>query len=649
MLKYAEHIAPYLRLHGSVPSSADLLGDGSLMLHPFYNDMKRQEDELDAVFGDVQPDFMKLNRPKESDAHKKYREAIFKNTVKPMLGRVTRQYQQINVVEDFEIEWPKSENEVKERSLQKLCMTKMFSGDTLEDFFWSKWANYFLLRPNGGAVLLPVPTPTETQTPTFKAMWVGSQNIWQHRKGEFAVIKSEEKSIVLDTYRQVLLEGVILYFFDKESYCVAKQVRYNSSTTVYEWEVSGLTNGVNEMGENVTVFLPPLHNCGGIPLALAGNTVSKVYEGGRYEMLSSILEDAVPHLKKALQRDEDGEIVALHHSVPREWEYNLKSCPTCSGSGSETNYDDEGIADGFKTCTTCKGSGVKDVRNGLGTYVLSAPSVEGYDDQMRVVSLPTPPMGRIDGDTAALEAFQKAYEAQVALAYRALGMEHLNHIPVAQAGIAKRYDAREGEMNLVTAGSWAGTGLGWLIHCTGALVWGVSGGVAEQEPNIRTPKRFSIEGADEIGQRLSEAIKNGYSAETIYTLQLKYLEVVASKNSDEYRMYQLRKRIDPYWNWDFEALNFEQTQVFQFFDRSSEEFQRQNGLIQLSKNFEMLVQDAIAENPNFWNMKTAEQRTMLMEANAQYFKMRIDNFEIPPTNMQSTVNVQDTKQLTQPN
>ena len=644
MLNYQLHIDPYIKLHGAVPSSTHLLGDGSKMLHPFYNEMWLQEYELDSVFQTTQPDFMKLNRPKESDAHKKYREQIFKNTARPLLGRVTRQYKQINVVEDYEIEWPKAENEVSGRSLQKLCAEKRFSGDTAEDFFWSKWSTFFLMKPNGGAVLLPVPSATDTQTPTFKAMWVGSQNIWQHKKGEFAVIKSEEKSQVLDVYRNVIFEGVILYFFDKESYCIATQKKYNSQTGTWGWEITGLTNAIDEMGNAVNVFNPPLHNCEGLPLVLAGSTVKKTYDGGAYEMLSSILEDAVPHLKKALQRDEDGEIVALHHSVPREWEYNLKTCPTCSGSGIVTEFDDEDNAV-EKQCPSCKGSGVKDVRNGLGTYVMSAPTVEGMDDQMRVVSLPTPPMGRIDGDTAALEAFGKEFERQVTLAYRALGLEHLNHIPLATSGESKRHDSKEGEMNLVTAGYAAGMALSWLIHCAGSLVWGVSGGVKDQQPNIRTPKRFDIEGVEINGKRLSDAIKNGYSAETIYTLQLKYLEVVAGKTSDEYKMYQLRKRVDPYWNLDFEALNFEQTQCFQFMDRSSEEFQRKNELIELSKNFEMLVQDATVDNPDFWNLDSKTQRELLIANNMKYVKMRVDNFEIPPVSMQGAVNVRDTRQL----
>ncbi len=140
------------------------------MLHPFYDEIAAQERDLESVFQDSQPDFMKLNRPKESEAHKTYREKIFKNGVQQVRGRVQRQYKQINVVEDYEIEWPKAENEVSGRSLQKLCAEKRFSGDNAEDFFWSKWSNYFLMKPNGGAVLLPVPSASEMQTPTFKAM-----------------------------------------------------------------------------------------------------------------------------------------------------------------------------------------------------------------------------------------------------------------------------------------------------------------------------------------------------------------------------------------------------------------------------------------------------------------------------------------------
>lgn len=645
MLNYETHIKPYLIRHGNLPGASDLLPDGTPMLHPFYGDILAQVKEIDEVFAKAQPPFMDLNRPKESKAHKDYRKAIFKNTVKPFLGRVTRQYEQIRVVEDYEVEWPLSDSEILSgRNLRQLCESKRFSGDNVQDWFWSKWANAYLKDPNSAAVLLPPAQQSENQLRTFTAMWVSSAKIWQCRKGEFAVIESEEKNTIKDTYNNVLFEGKILYFFDRDSYFVAKQTAINSVQGTSNWEVSGSKTSVAEGGALVQIYTATPHNCEGLPLVFAGHTVGKVHEGGRYEMLASILEDALPHLKKALQRDEDGEIVALHHAVPREWEYAPSPCPTCQGTGKVDEYDEENKKTTTK-CETCQGNGVQSTSNGLGVYQLRPPSVEGYDDQMKVVSLPTPPVGRLDGDTAAMEMFSKQFEQQVTLAYRALGMEHLNHVPLAQAGVAKRYDAKEGEMNLVTAGTHAGAKLSWIISCTGQLVYGTLGGVKEQLPTIRTPKRFEIEGIDTVGERLNQAIQNKYSPETIYTLQLEYLRSVAGENSDEFRMYQLRKRIDPYWFMGFEALNFEQAQIFNTMKRDGQAFQKKNQLIELSKNFEMLVQDAISQDENFWKKKPSEQRTLLMAANLEYVDVRTDNFEITPVAMQGMVSVQDTNQL----
>ena len=244
-----------------------------------------------------------------------------------------------------------------------------------------------------------------------------------------------------------------------------------------------------------------------------------------------------------------------------------------------------------------------------------------------------------------MEMFGKQFEQQVTLAYRALGMEHLNHIPLAQSGTAKRYDSREGEMNLVTAGTHAGAKLSWIISCTGQLVYGTLGGVKDQLPTIRMPKRFEIEGVDTIGERLNNALQNKYSPETIYTLQLEYLRSVAGEKSDEFRMYQLRKRIDSYWFLGLEALNFEQAQLFNTMKRDGQAFQKKNQLIELSKNFEMLVQEAVSQDADFWKKTPKEQRAKLVEMNKEYVDMRTDNFEIQPVAMQSMVNVQDTNQL----
>lgn len=642
MLKY-EDIKRYLDGNGALPSTLKTLTDGNAMLHPLRSDIANQVAEINSVFGAGYPAFMELNRPQERAAHKKYRKEIFKNTVQPLASRVANQYSQISVVEDYEIEWPAIEADAK-RNLKALCESKLFAGDELEDFFWAKWTHNILFDPNAVACIIPIPTQSQTETQQFKAMWIRSANVWQHRKNEFAVLKSEETNPIQDIYTKTSVPGIILYFFDQESYVIAKQISINSQSMTSVWDVSGFQQLATDEGI-ISTFSAPLHQCEGLPIVTAGYLIEKVSEGGKYEMLSSILTPALPHLKKALQRDEDGEIIALHHSVPREWEYAPKKCGTCQGTGKIVEYDKETDEATEHTCPDCKGVGVRDVRNGLGVYQLSPPTMESYDDQMRVVSLPTPPMGRIDGDTNGMEAFQAAFDKQLTLAYRVLGMEHLNQVPVAQSGIAKAYDSREGEMNLVVAGKHGGEKLEWLFHSIERIVFAASGGVREQLPQIRTPKRFDIEGVETLSKRLQDAIKNGFSAEVIFTLQLKYLEVVAGKDSDEYRMYQLRKKIDPYWSLDFEALNFEQTQCFQFMDRQSEAFQRKNALIELSKNFEMLVQDALATTPNFWQLDTISKRAILVEINSQYMALRTDNFEIPPVNMRPTVNAEQINQL----
>lgn len=642
MLKY-EDIKRYLDLNGALPTTINVLSDGNAMLHPLRGDIAKRVKEIETVFSDEYPAFMKLNRPKESDAHKNYRKDIFKNTVLPLATRVANQYAQINVVEDYEVEWPMIEDQAKE-SLKSLCESKLFGGEELEDFFWSKWAYNILYDPNAIAVIMPIPTRSEMEPQTFKAMWVKSENVWQHRKNEFAVIQSEESNPIMDVYKKVAVPGIILYFFDRDSYVVAKQIGINSQTLTSVWDVSGYSVQVVD-NQQVGVFSPPLHNCEGLPLVAAGYLVEKVAEGGKYEMLSSVLKPALPHLKKALQRDEDGEIIALHHSVPREWEYAPKACNECQGTGKVEEYNEEKDTSTTKVCPTCKGVGVQNMRNGLGVYQLTAPNVEGYDDQMKVVSLPTPPMGRIDGDTSGMEAFQKAFDTQITLAYRVLGMEYLNQIPVAQSGIAKAYDSREGAMNLVVAGKHGGEKLEWLFHSVERIVFGAVGGLQDQLPEIRTPKRFDIEGVETLGQRLKDAINGKFSAETIYTLQLKYLEAVAGKDSDEYRMYQLRKRIDPFWSLDFEALNFEQTQSFQFMDRQSDAFQKKNALIEMSKNFEMLVQDAVATNPQFWKLPIPKQREELIKLNESYVALRVDEFKIEPTQMQPGVKISSADQL----
>lgn len=644
MLRFKEDIAPYLIEYGKqVPDEK--------LLHRFYKKSVEHRKLIYSVFSDDYPSFLAVDRPKEKEkkSHAAFRQAIYKAVTKPFRGRLINALSAIRNADDFSIEFPDVDAGMKfEDTLNYYTNENFGAWKNLEQWFWERGIQLFIDDPNACAVLLPKipndPSRFREVVPVFAA----SDRVWYYGEGEKSVICAESKSEVNDNGK-VKKDGLILYFFDHESYCIAKQVGRKSNKT--EWDILGLqvTSDLNgQFTGYQEVF--PLHYCRTMPVFRLGNVIADTSEDGVFKLFESYVSNAIPSLKSVLQRASDIDIEALMHTGSQEWQYVTKKCNVCSGDGMVDSFTETKSGKTRKTkakCGKCSGAGYEIYDSALEKILISAPTATGFDDDTKPLSLPTPPAGIIERSPDAIREFRDEYKRNMTEAYQAVGLGHIaDQLFMSTSGTSKRYDRDEGEkMLMMTSRHFTERLLVPIYAGTDAIRYGPIGKAGEQTPVITPPKRFDISSIDITREQLNDAMSNSYSEEVKDALQSKYLEQMVGKDSYEYKSFRVKKRIDPHRNKNDETKSFLLSQAYLTMDRTSDEFSATVEQLQFSINFETILRDVDLKYDKFFEMPVDEQYKLLLAENKKFFSIRPAGQPIEMSTLAPLVNAKDINQL----
>lgn len=645
MLRFNEDIAPYLIDTGKGLPKEDLL-------HRFYKKSIEHRDLINSVFSDSFPAFLQVDRPKERDkkSHAKFREAIYKAITKPFRRRLIRTLSAIRNADDFKVEFPDVDASIRyEDTLSYYTNENFGAWKSLEQWFWEQGIQYFIDDPNACAVLLPKIPEDPTQFRDVVPMWAACDRVWYYGEGEKAVICAESKSTV-NRNGKLVKDGLILYFFDHESYCVAKQVAV--SGTKVQWDILGL-QVMQDLNGQFTGFQEtfPLHYFRTMPVFRLGALIKETSEDGVFKLYESYVSDAIPHLKAVLQRASDIDIEALLHTGSLEWQYVTKKCNICQGEGFVEGVSSSTTAGKRKKekikCSKCSGAGFDIYDSNLEKILISAPTATSFDDDTKPLHLPTPPAGMIERSPDAIREFRDEYKRNMIEAYQAVGLGHIaDQMFMATSGTSKRYDRDEGEKMVIdTSRHFVERLLHPIYGGTDAIRYGPIGKAGEQVPNIISPKRFDISTIDITREQLNDAMTNGYSEELKDALQLKYLDQTVGKDSYEYRSFRVKMRIDPHRNKTDEMKSFLQSQAYLTMDRKSPEFASTVEMLQFSINFETLLRDVDLAQDNFFQLSSQEQLALLIEANKKYFSIRPADQPIEMSTLAPLVNAKDVNQM----
>lgn len=621
MLDFQRDIAPYLLKHGETKPDKKLL-------HKFYQESIDHAKLVGSVFGDEFPEFLKVDRPKEKDkpSHRKFREAIYKAVTKPFRRRLIRTLSAIRNADDFTVEFPQTDSSIPFNETLNFYTTENFGAwKSLETWFWEQGIQHFIDDPNACAVLLPKIPENPTDYREVVPIWAMSDQVWYYAEGEKAVICAQAKCEVTINGRKEK-SGLILYFFDRESYCIAEQKSVNGTRTV--WEILGIELVQDENGELSGYNQAfPLHYFRTMPVFKLGSLIKKTSEDGVFKLFESYVADAIPALKSVLQRSSDIDIEALLHTGSLEWQYVTKKCAVCSGEGQVKSFvtSKGGKERTTKSkCTKCGGAGWEIYDSHLEKILISPPVQTGFDQDEKPVNLPTPPAGMIERSPNAIKEFREEYRRNMIEAYQTVGLGHIaDQMFMSTSGTSKRYDRDESEkMIMDTSRHFVDRLLQPIYAATDAERYGPIGKAGEQVPIITAPKRFDISSIDMTREELNDAKQNKYSEELIDMLQLRYLDQMGGKDSIEYKTFRVKMRLDPHRNKTDETKSLLMSQTYMVMDRASDEFRNAVEQLQFSLNFETVLRDALLANDDFFQLPVDKQFELLRAENQKYFSIK---------------------------
>ncbi|UHG93278.1 hypothetical protein [Spirosoma oryzicola] len=633
MLDYTRDILPYLELGSDNKPNPKYR-------HSFYQASIDHKNRLKAAFRKKMPDYLNINRPKEREEYKKYREAIYRNTMRSFRTRIVEALDYIRQADDFEVVYPKQQEQTASvrDSLEGLLSDSKFTKDgDLTNWFFSKVRKKYVDDPNAVIVMLPMTQPiSDSERVRPEPLLIGSEFVYQHRKGEFAVLQSPEKTWITNAEGRPEKTGVILLFVDVDTYCVARQKsRFAvAGKTQIEWDVTGLKPLVSEEDPATITgysFSPPKHYCPVLPVRKIGKLSEDEAEeksGQSYTLVSSndageeffesIIADALPHIEGAQEVGSDIQIERNFHVSSQEWRFGQKQCADSihNGNGGRCNggkipiLDNEGMPIVGKTamCPTCKGSGMDVSGSGMGLIIVSAPGATNLQDEGRPTNLPIPPGGFIPRPIEGLQEFVKEYEREKKSGYETVNMQFLMERLNDQSGTAKRLDLEELYKTLIVNGAHLCGLLEFLFECAAYQRKQES-----EKPSIEPPVRLSIENSELTRQELVEAVEKGFDVNLRKPLEKKLIKYQSGEDSDYYRRYELRERIDPYQVYNVETKLFIKSEARLTMQIDGPEYRELCECINLSIHFDKLVTDELLKGEGFWNLKPAEQYAKLRE------------------------------------
>ncbi|MFC0183352.1 hypothetical protein ACFFJX_12615 [Pseudarcicella hirudinis] len=143
---------------------------------------------------------------------------------------------------------------------------------------------------------------------------------------------------------------------------------------------------------------------------------------------------------------------------------------------------------------------------------------------------------------------------------------------------------------------------------------------------------------------MAQAISNNFDSGIVDSKTLKYIEQAAGKESDFYRRYELRMKIDPYRNLTNEAKSFEIANLFVTGNRSTEQFTQQLRKLYFSKNFDACLQEALISDSEFWNKDTKTQKAILESINDSLFSVIDKDKEVVSLVLRPSVDIKNNNQ-----
>jgi hypothetical protein len=514
--------------------------------HEFYAESVRIADEIAEVFGRAYPSYLDKNRPKEKAEQKKYRKDVYDNPFIDIPDRVAKRVGKIRQSEDFIIAYPDPVPGVPDdETLQGYCENRFGPGKSVEEWLFTTGRKWYLKDPNAVVMVLDkgmVTDPDQYRKPLPYV--ISSKNVVQFRRGSFAVLQGKNVDIVDERGKVLKGRGRVMYFFDKDSYTIARQTKLTTLSGKAEalWAILGFD-------EETGTLTPPTHNCEGIPCFKIGETVSDLTEDAaedEQQVYKSLLTNMLPHLRKAQQRISDSDIEFNFHVNSREWLYALFECTNrkCAGGHITERYQagDKIYAAGDK-CPDCGGSGYRPLSSMDTLMVKPQKGNTGKE----VTYPPVPPGGFIARSIEPVREMILAVKAHEEAAWATIDMQQEMKNPLNVSGKKKELDmeASNTTMRDVAGHFVNGIAMPVFSHVNRwryFLRWGEK--CDAQRPVMTVPVNFNLLDSEYIQDKLAMAKEKSLSPVLVGRYTRELMERSFGRESVELKLENLAQLHD---------------------------------------------------------------------------------------------------------
>ena len=344
-----------------------------------------------------------------------------------------------------------------------------------------------------------------------------SKRVWAWKDEEFAIIKSDQKSLVkVSNNGREEEEGLVLFIFDKNEIQIARQVG-DKSDYIFEIE------------------LYYRHELGYLPCRRLGGI--SVQESGDY-YYQSFYTPAIPALDQAVSDFSTLQISKFSHAFLQKWEY-VDECDTCNGSGEVES------AIGFEekvaiACSSCAGSGTKRMFGPMNVYQVQAPNRFTSEVETKVN---IPPAGFIDVKHDILEFLNKQVITNIQMAFELLSIDVMNNEKISgrETATGKAIDREELYSFLLRFANTVFDDFEFAIDTIGSMRYRGEWSM----PAVRYPQNFEMRTDAELTEEIKQAPNFSRAM-----LAQQYLETRFPIQEVKSAIMKLSVQIDPYFNLD---------------------------------------------------------------------------------------------------
>jgi hypothetical protein len=559
------------------------------LVDKFYKESIFIDDEMVETFGDVYPEFMEMQRPKQTASSTEYRKAYFErmgNPISGFLGAIEKQVDKVFSSEEFKVIYSDNSDlkDPKDRA-EWYFKNGYYNGEDLIKSFEATIKRKLLLEAN--SVLAVIPNETlDGDYPKPYHVIIPAKNVIYYKANEIAILLSETRVDMYNPDGSLYVKeyGKVYYIFDNKRYVKVTQYGIKEDGSV-DWRI-------NKVGDNYR-----LHGNDFMPVKKLGRNIIKQTEDG-HELRSTDLQGSLVFLRQAIFAFLDYTVELNVHSSSILWSKGFVSCSSCKGKGKILSFDKEANKATHDDCGSCGGSGLRSPFTGDNKEVIIIPnSVSNLGEQEKVGGNV---MGYVTRDHKPAEILANAYSEQMLLALRPFGLENLVQSPYNQSGESKVYDIQEGLAFIKGMSNHIGSLLNMNVT---AIVNSRYRSLtneqrAKEVVKVVTPASFNLATLKSIFEKVKDAITYKFPDIMVIEFQRQLMEKEFGMSSVEYRKFTIKAMLDP-----IPAADYSRKVISRSF--------LPDYLYILTSNFDYLMNLCILDRPNFIYLDFPTQRTLL--------------------------------------